>query len=59
MKTFGVIILVLGCLMIGPSVLLQRRAGHLLAPRPIVLVWASAGMMILGALFILIIGGAQ
>jgi hypothetical protein len=59
MRTFGVIILVLGCLMIGPATFLHMRFGHLVAPRPIVLVIVSMGMMIAGAAVILATGTDQ
>jgi hypothetical protein len=59
MKILGVILLALGCFMIGPAILLHMRAGHLVAPRPIVLVFVSIGMMIAGAVVILTTGVLQ
>jgi hypothetical protein len=50
----GLIVFVIGGSMIGPAFLLHRRAGHLVAPRPIVLVFIFAGMLIAGLLSMLI-----
>jgi hypothetical protein len=50
----GLIVFVIGASMIGPAFLLHSRAGHLVAPRPIVLVFIFAGMLIAGLLSMLI-----
>ena len=49
----GIALLVVGGLMIGPSLLLHRRAGHLVAPRPIVLVLISIGLLLAGVCCVL------
>jgi hypothetical protein len=54
LETVGVILSVFGGSMIAPAVLLHKRAGHLVAPRPIVLVFLSAGLMIVGVSIMLI-----
>jgi hypothetical protein len=53
-ERFGLIVFVIGGSMIGPAFLLHSRAGHLVAPRPIVLVFIFAGMLIAGLLSMLI-----
>jgi hypothetical protein len=53
LEAIGVTLAVIGGCMILPSVLLHRSFGHLVAPRPIVLVLVFSGMLIVGALMIL------
>ncbi len=53
MQIGGMVLFALGCLMIWPSLLLHRRVGYLVAPRPIVLVFVSIGNIIIGITLVL------
>jgi hypothetical protein len=52
-ETVGVIVFGIGGFVIVPALLLHRRAGHLVAPRPIVLVCVFSGMLFAGLLIML------
>jgi hypothetical protein len=50
----GIILVALGCFMIWPSILLHRRMGYIVAPRPIVLVFVSIGNIIIGITLVIL-----
>jgi hypothetical protein len=54
MKTTGVILLSVGAAMLLPSIFLQKRFGHLVAPRPVTLVVLFSVMTVGGLAAILL-----
>jgi hypothetical protein len=52
-EAIGIVMSIIGGIIIGPALLLHRRVGHLIAPRPIVVVYASLALMIIGLLIVL------
>ncbi len=53
----GALLLIAGCFTLAPSVFLQRRFPHLVAPRPVVLIVLSSALVICGLFIILLASG--
>ncbi len=54
MQLGGMILFALGCLMVWPSMLLHRRVGYLVAPRPIFLIFVSIGNIVTGIALVIL-----
>ena len=50
----GALLLIAGCSTLVPSIWLQRQFGHLVAPRPIVLVFLSFAVALCGVIIVAI-----